>query len=195
MKEVRIMRNTIIVVLVFLLIGCEEFQTETFSASATDLTAINALADSVSISFSTEPLKSFNDTWVNEGLDSIRVALYDTLMADSIVMSALDTAYTVTLPSENDTSYAVFSGATSGIIIFIGEFIDLKIVIDDGNTISPDDTSMELPAIYESLHGTTSTDYYVKSRYVFKDVPQNSIFQFIRNDQTKKRNFKFIIIQ
>ena len=72
----------VIVVLVLSLISCKEFQTETFTASDKDLSARNAIVDSVSIPFSTAQLTAYNATWDNRGLDTISVALYDSLLAN-----------------------------------------------------------------------------------------------------------------
>ncbi|KAA3609879.1 MAG: hypothetical protein D8M58_08455 [Calditrichaeota bacterium] len=189
------MRIFIITILMLSLFSCEEFQTESFSTSNVDKKAIAAIADSVSISFSTKALKAFNNKWENTALDTILVDLRDTLNTSGTVLSVLDTAYFLKIPSTNDTSYATFSGEASRIIIFIEDYIDIKILDSNGNPSDPDDTSMELPAIFESLYGTTSKEYYIRSRYVFNSVPDNAIFQFLKNDQTDKNAFKLIINQ
>ncbi len=189
------MRSIIVVILTFFLMSCEEFQTESFSASDIDAKAVNALADSVFISTSTEQLSAFKATWKNKSLDTIRVALNDSLLSNGVILTVLDTAYSIKIPANNDTSYAAFTGGTSEAVLFVGEFIDVLLVDGNGSTTPPDDTSMELPAIYESLNGLASTDHYVKARYVFKEVPQNSIFQFIQTEQTKTTTFNLIINQ
>ncbi len=187
----------VIVVLVLSLISCKEFQTETFTASDKDLSARNAIADSVSIDFSTELLTTYDLSWKNKGLDTISVALYDSLLANDIALSILDTAYTVSVSSKNDTSYAIFSGTESDITVYIGDYMELRLVDQNGDTRLPDDKSWDLAAIYENLNGVTSTSYDIKSRYVFKALPQKTIFQFLRNDQVEvgKYSFKLIINQ
>ena len=189
------MRNIIVAILAFFLMSCEEFQTESFSASDTDINAINALADSVSISLSAKSLINYDSTWSNTALDTITTQLYDTLAIDSVIAEVLETAYSLKIPADNDTSYVVFSVSTSKMIVFVGEYVDIKIVDSSGKTSLPDDTSMELTAIYESLNGLTSTDHYLKSRYVFNSVPQNAILQFLRTEQTEKTKFNLIINQ
>lgn len=189
------MKRIIFSVLTFFLMSCEEFQTETFSAPSTDVAAINALAADVSIPLSTVPISIYDSTWSNNGLDTIGVALYDSLELYDVLAAVLDTAYTIRFPASADTSYAAFSGGTSEIIIFIGEYIELNIVDGSGNIASPDDVPMELATVYESLNGPTSKDHYLKSRYVFKSLPQKAILQFIRTESTEKSAFKLIINQ
>ncbi len=189
------MRSIFSIILIFFLMSCDEFKSESFSTSTTDSKAIDALADSVSKPFSTKLLNDYKSSWVNSRLDTIRTALHDSLTANGVVCEVLDTAYTVSVSAANDTSYAAFSGTTAGIIVFIGEYIDLNIIDAAGNAFAADDFSMELSTVYESLNGMTTTDHYLKSRYVFSALPQNTVLQFIKTEQTLRNNFKLIINQ
>lgn len=191
-------------VAVLLLFACEDFQSEDFTPSETDETAISVFEDTntVDITASTLEYDSTLNSYVvthkgeKDTLSSFN-NIFDILDEDTIKIDPGQTHYKVTIKKNLVNGIYLNSQSSSDIYLYTNEQIAMNLV-DDNNQKLMAETEMPMELMAGHYAYNPEEDDYpqiiVKTRYSYSLSEGNYLLQIESTQQTAETTFSLIVI-
>ena len=167
-------------------IGCDTYQTETYVISELDALACKYLKNDTAQVVQTAALAQFDTTWADSSLDQHIAAVFDSLQANGIVVSASDTVNRISLSDDFDVTYAVLNSDGGEVVFFFTDYISMSVYGEDGKLIPMKDNAIPLETVQECPE--------MKTRLVYTLPGKKNLLQFVRGDQTVYRTFTEVIL-
>jgi len=186
-----------------LLITCSDFQDEKYEISALDAKACELLTrpDSTSINYLLPSISDFDSTLTNSNITENIIEVFDSLVQRGMVVSEMETGKYVLIFSPGiDTNYVALKLESSNIIIYVDDFVELKIIDQDGNYIQATGTTIPLETAYYTTltePGTSEINcFYLKGRSVYELTDKKYLLQIICTDQMESvGHFAVVVLE
>jgi len=182
-------------------LNCSDFQDENFEISALDAKACELLAkaDSTSINFLLPSIQHYDSTLTNTAISENVIEIFDSLVRRELVVSAMDTGkFVLSFLAGVDTNYIALKVESSNIVIYLDDFVELKIIDPDGNYIQSTDTTIPLETVYyTSITEPETSDINctnLKGRSVYELTDKKYLLQIISTDQMESVGFFAVVV-
>ncbi|GEM_PF-3406587 len=197
--------------IVFFALNCGDYEDETFQLGMTDeQAAAIMLADTIFANLETVALQDttgkYYITTTSNVLDSISNSAVTNVISylkDSIavttvryVAEAIDSLYQVKLGKNIKENYTVYNSNHGGnTVIYVNDFVNLKLIAADGTVLSPIDDTMplELSSGFYVLENQTPQPV-VKTRCVFTVENKDYLLQITVTESTKNATLNMTIV-
>jgi len=192
----------LILIFIFMIaLNCSDFQDENFEISALDAKACELLAkaDSTSINFLLPSIQHYDSTLTNTAISENVIEIFDSLVRRELVVSAMDTGkFVLSFLAGVDTNYIALKVESSNIVIYLDDFVELKIIDPDGNYIQSTDTTIPLETVYyTSITEPETSDINctnLKGRSVYELTDKKYLLQIISTDQMESVGFFAVVV-
>jgi hypothetical protein len=169
--------------MVFFLIGCDEYQSESFQISEVDARACRQIQDTlVYYSTAVRDLTEFNSTWTNENVPQNVPAIIDSLKANGIIVSDSDQSTWVGTLDDVDTNYVCLQTSLNAIKMYTDRVVRLQIMDVQGEFRNVSNIAMPL----ETVGGCTDEEGLptIKTRIEYSTPDEEYLLYIIVTDQT-----------
>jgi len=191
------------IVILLLLIGCEDFEDETYKMNLTDEATVEVFQDTniVAIDAATILYDSTLSQYIMKHLgnkDTVSFAqILDTLDSDTIMIEPGESHYEISIAKTKTNAILLKSGAAGKVIIYSDDYIRLEIVDNANAPIEADDSSISpdlRAAFFEYDDQNDEITFNVKCRHSFNLSAENYLLKIYSTEQTDNRTFNFVVI-
>ena len=193
MPRLKLLAGSALVLVMFF--SCEDFQSQNYEISPVDARACTLLSDSVFKVIRTQSPSEINATWVQQTvLDSAEKA-FTTLAKKKVQIAVQDSGYLFVSSIISDTSYVALTGDSGSSVLYLGEYLDVKIYDMNGTELAVLDDTMTPETVGGCME--LVVDKYqpiIKTRLVFNTKAENYLLSIIKIDQTVNQNFRSTVI-
>ncbi|WP_456405648.1 hypothetical protein [Caldithrix abyssi] len=182
-------RKVFLLMLVVLLAGaCDVYQHQSYTISAFDQKACQAITENTVDSLFTANLEEINPAWSDTLVTPTLInALRDSLTIRGQSVVDQETAYLIVPYSTFNDVYFTFNSSADQVVLFVDNSVDIQVWKNDGTQLFPDQTSIPLETI--------ASCPTIITRAEFSGVKGETLLQVRRNDQTKKDVFHLVILK
>ena len=172
----------IMIVFLFLYLGCDKYQSESYQISDKDAKACAQLQDTVYNAITTTDLTEFNPEWTDENIPQNVPAILDSLKANGIVVSDGELSTWVTTQEDLDTNYVCLQTTLNSIVFYSDKVVTLKIMDSQGELRSASNTSMPMETVGGCLDEEGNPQ--IKTRLEFSTPDEEYLLYMINQEQT-----------
>lgn len=178
-----------------------QYEPEDFNISATDEMACELLSDSLAIPLSASSLTEFNPDWDTTSIVMNNIsAVMDSLESAGHVFAVrTDTAYSLQLPADEDTSYLyLHTGLNDGgtVALYLTEVADLSLYKRSGDPLSLSITDMPLETVAGCMIDTLEQPApLIEIRREYMLDASDALVQIIATDQTQDPEIRALVAE
>jgi len=172
----------IMILFLFLHLGCDKYQSESYQISDKDARACAQLQDTLYNAITTSDLTDFNPQWTDANVPQNVPAILDSLKANGIVVSNGDLSTWVTTDEDLDTNYVCFQTSLNSMVFYSDKAVTLKLMDSQGGLRSASGTSMPMETVGGCL--SEEGDPQIRTRLEFSTPDEEYLLYIINQEQT-----------
>ena len=169
------------ILIVWMMMGCEDFEQKDFKVEGIDIQACSILNDTtvVPIAAGGKNITLYDSTWFGEAVYSNASQIIDALNSDdsdtNVVRQLITgtTLYSAVLAV--DTSYLALSSSSGNVVVYSTSWVIVKPIRPDGGVVVPSNLNISMELVFECPD--------VKFRAEFSDLGSSSLLQIIKGEQ------------
>ncbi len=175
------------VLALFVLVGCEKFQQETYEMSDYDQKACSILQSEQADTLRPPTVDSINPEWTPDNAPGHATELADSLRARGLVISEGEKNHVVVPPAKADTSYLCLTVESQEITLFLSDVADVALIDLQGKVIQADRTSIPFEVAAECPD--------ILARLTFSVKPGTYLLLFGMNDRTLGKPVRMTVLK
>lgn len=169
--------------------ACKEFQTESYTISKEDLTALNAIKDSSIVALSSRLSADLIEGYTPEEVLKNPAKLDSALRAENKLIEPIKNAYNVTLVDIKDTSYVAYTGKDGKAVLYSdAAVVDILLIDMQGNEYYPSSTDIDIETLAAGHYGNNHQTYHIRLRYEYNSINENMIIRFASNGTSEDKD-------
>lgn len=189
-RSVQLMIHCLVLIgLLGLTAGCDDFQSEKFALSNLDAEACTAFTDTSAVvtAIKTVALVNLDTTWYGDRVNANAGTIMDSLAARGLIVESGQKLYQLNTPGKVDTNYVVLSAGAGEFTLFVDDYVLINLIDAGGGVAAPSDRSISLEAVFECPE--------IRTRLVFPLSSDRALLQIIKTDQTMASRFRLIVMK
>ena len=189
LKMQQTIRKVLPFLLALLIIGsCDVYQHQSYTISAFDQKACQAITENAADSVFTVNLGEINPAWADTTMNTDLVnTVLDSLNKRGQTIADQERAYLIVPQTVFNDVYFKFTASADKVVLFSDNSVDIQIWKTDGTPIFPDKSSIDLETI-----ASCST---IITRVEFSGIKGETLLKIGKNDQSKKQVFHLVILK